>query len=210
MFEPIKNLGDNFIWVTSLLGGGAVVWGLWIAIGSYFRSPRDASLLGVWFTYGYFHSAEGAVFYKEKGEIRRNRFLPWIFEVETKPLDGDGSTIYKGALSYHAPYLYFTTFEPIYHDRTFEIYCRRMNTSSESKLLFGIHLGRSFDEGVHTACAVLMSRGELDENASAIKLADEAVEKREFMRLVGPYFVVDKNSLQLMMFQSPTRGGLSV
>lgn len=194
--------GNIFIWITSVFGGAALVLGVWKGAVSYARSPKDAALLGDWYTYGYFHSSGGPVFYREKGQITRHPIFPWLFITETSPLDGDGSTSYKGAVTAHAPYLYFTSFEPVYHDRTYEIYCRRMEGVSESRLLLGIHLGRSYDEGVHTACAVIMSRFPLDKNASASRPPDEGVERAEFERLARPYFFSHAGSLQLMMFQT--------
>jgi len=207
--KAILDAGDVFIWITSVLAGAALVLGLWKAAASYARSPKDAALLGEWYTYGYFHSSGGPVFYRERGLVKRHFLLPWIFTTETIPLDGDGSTIYRGSLTSHSPYLYFTAFEPVYHDRTFEIYCRRMEGASDSKLLLGIHLGRSYDEGVHTACAVIMSRSPLDKNASPTRPPDEAVERLEFERICRSYFLSDPQSLQLLMFQSPRPSSLN-
>jgi hypothetical protein len=195
----IQSAGDAFIWFTSILAGVGILLGLWNFIGSLLVSNHTRALLGDWFMYGFFQTVSGHEFYKETVTIKRQFLLPWRLKIASTPVSKSESTVYKGTVISDPPFIYTTNFDPIYHDRTFEIFRRVMDKNHDAKTFVGIHLGRTYEETIHSACAVLMTRSELDPTASKLKIADEEIEKKRFLEIIRPHFKIDSDTLQLML-----------
>lgn len=176
------------------------LYGLLRFVSVQFESAHDRALLGDWVEYGFFQTKNGPHFYKERVTIKRHPITPWRLIAESKPISAGKSTVYRGTVISRPPYLYCRSFDPIYHDRTFEILHRKMDVKLHNADTFvGIHLGKTYEDTIHTACAVLMTRIELDPNASTTQPANPEVEKSRFLEIVSPYFKVDRATYQLLL-----------
>lgn len=197
---PIQTLGDSFIWITSILAGFSVLYGLLKYVSALLENRHDKALLGDWFEYGFFQSHNGPHFYKERVTIKRDMFLPWRLTQICKPVTAGKSTSYRGRFISRPPFLYGIGFDPVYNDRTFEILHRKMDTRlHDADTFIGIHLGKTYEETMHCACAVVMTRRELDPNVSPVKSADINVEKAKFTEIISPYLKIERGSYQMIL-----------
>lgn len=164
-------------------------------------SAHDRALLGDWYFYGLFQAKDGAQFYKEKVSIRRNPVVPWRLIIESKAMTNGTSVRYRGTIVSHPPFLYCSGFDPIYHDRTFEILQRKMDAQlHDAEMFVGIHLGKTYEDTIVGASAVVMARSELYSNPSQKRVAETEVEKARFLEIIRPYFKTDRTTYQLLQF----------
>jgi hypothetical protein len=163
--------------------------------------PKPDSLVGIWFQYGYFASDHGPRFLKERVKIKRHPVLPWrLYVVSSAVSEAGKGTIYRGQVRRSSPFLYCTCFEPIYGDRTYEIWRQVLDTKTHNiEAMIGLHLGKSYVPTVHTACAVVLTRTELDPRASAVRSANSRIERSRFAKIVGEYFSINNSGFCLNM-----------
>jgi hypothetical protein len=195
----ITKAGDSFIWLTSLVGGLAMLFGAYRAGVAAVQTARASAILGRWYGYGYFETLEGPLFYREIISVTRRRWLPWLLRLQAKPVGSDDVTRCDGTISVSPPFVYVTCYEPVFGDRTYEIYRWKMGADHRPGLLIGIHLGRSYEEHIHSATAFIMTRSPLDPATSETRGADAAVEQTQFELMVQRHYRVDAKSLQLLM-----------
>ncbi len=200
MGSLFQSAGDLFIWLTSIVAGCSALYGAFRGLSVLFTSAHDRALLGDWFQYGFFQTKDGPHFYKERVKILRRTIAPWQLVAQCQPVTAASSTSYRGLITSRPPFLYITTFDPVYHDRTFEILRRIMDSELHDAGRFvGIHLGKSYEQNIHTGCAVLLTRKELDPEVSSIRAARADVEQEKFLELIKPYFKIDRPTYQLLM-----------
>lgn len=192
---------EILIWVGSVLGGLTgigTIWGAVVWIARRAESRQASALLGAWYGYAFYEGRRGPIFYREKITIARG-VLPWRFLITSIPITDGETSAYKGHVRVRAPFLYSATREPVYEDRTFEISRRIMDERHSADLMVGLHIGRSYEETVHAACAYVWSKVPLDPAATSIRSPDPAVEEEKFLEIVRDYFEVDPASFQLKM-----------
>lgn len=192
--------GDAFIWITSIAAGVLLCAAAYRFLLVRSLPAQSRALLGEWFGYAHFHSHDGDLFYKERIIVSRNYLSPWRLKVVAEPCTDAGETIYRGRIRCEPPFIYCSTYEPSFGDRTYEISRRIMDSNHGGKLIVGLALGNSYDDRVHCATAHIWSRTELDPAANRHHPADPEVEKAKFVEIAGGYFKVSAETFQLKLF----------
>jgi hypothetical protein len=150
------------------------------------------SMIGPWWAYGYFYQrGQDPIFYKEACAVSHYWLWPWALRITSIPLGADGKESglrYRGFGWYRSIYVYFNCYEPIYDDTVFEVYRRVMDETHSDDLLFGVHVGKSYDETVFQASTVLMSKQELVQRDPNLSEAERlGQEEAEFQRISAAY-----------------------
>jgi hypothetical protein len=193
-------VGNGFIWTTSIAAGVVLCLAGYRALWAKSLPASSKSLIGEWFGYAHFHARGGDLFYKERIEISRNLLLPWRLRIVAEPFTDARETIYRGSLRCDASFIYFSMYEPVFGDQTYEIHRRIMDQDHAGNLIVGLALGKTYDDRVHCATAHVMSRKELDPAATRNHPADIEVERTRFLAIVGEYFTVVPETFQLKLF----------
>jgi hypothetical protein len=189
---------DALIWIGSVAAGVSVLIGIALWFSRRTESRQAKALLGPWYGYGFFDGREGPLFYRESVVIKRG-WLPWRFEATATPISNDATNPYTGSLRVRAPMIYCSMREEVYEDRTFGIGRIIMDERHAANTIIWLALGRSYEETIHTACALVWSRRSLDPSASQTVLPNPETERAAFLQLVRRYFTVDGDTFQLNM-----------
>jgi hypothetical protein len=197
--KGVLTAADMFIWGTSIAAGVVLCLAAYRWLLAKSLPIQSRALLGDWYGYGHFHSRGGDLFYKERISVTRDWIQPWRLRIVAQPDEQGSETTYRGLVWSKPPFIFCSTFEPIFGDRTFEISRRTMDDRHEGNMVVGICLGMSYDENVHCATAHIWSRAQLDPEATSQRPADRAIERKRFIDISRDYFVASPDTLQLKL-----------